>query len=321
MENRIEELAALLETSPHPPVIQTHDFPDYDAIAAAMGLKKLLEHHGIQAEICYQGTLPIFVRDIFLKTVNISMLSCNDIQENARCAVVVDTNPYSTNLTPCKGFNYCGFVDHHVENKDPEKIYPFEDLRKTGSTSSIITSYYSADNLPMEEETATALAIGLLTDTLNLTRGVSRLDLDGYFSLFSAMDGQKVKDAVINKLTVKDLDHYKDAIDSLEIIEETALMVVEGVKDRNLLGIMADFFLTLMEVSANIMVNITDTGTHISVRSENESVNAARLVKEITAGLGSGGGHWYMAGGFIPVKMEKRAIRDIIIGIIRKKEE
>ncbi len=302
-------------------MIQTHDFPDYDAIASAFGLKKLLCRFGLDSDICYQGTIPIFVRDIFLRTIDIPMMPASSLDAAGRPVIVLDTNPYSSNLTPLARATYSGFIDHHVSNHDPSRSYPFQDLRPAGSTSSIIASYYDSAAVPIDQDTATALAIGLLTDTLNLTRGVFKIDLDSYLSLFAVMDRKKVAGAVMNKLTLKDLGHYRDAIDSLEILGDTALVIVEGVQDRNLLGIMADFFLTLMEVSANVMVNITENGTHISVRSEDEKINSAGLVRAITRELGSGGGHWYMAGGFIPSKVEKKAIHDIIVKIIKSKEE
>ena len=37
--------------------IQTHNFPDPDAISSAFGLKVLLEMHNIDATICYKGQI------------------------------------------------------------------------------------------------------------------------------------------------------------------------------------------------------------------------------------------------------------------------
>lgn len=37
--------------------IQTHNFPDPDAIASAYGLKRLLETRGVNAAICYKGKI------------------------------------------------------------------------------------------------------------------------------------------------------------------------------------------------------------------------------------------------------------------------
>ena len=37
--------------------IQTHNYPDQDALATAHGLKVLLEHFGKQAIVCYKGEI------------------------------------------------------------------------------------------------------------------------------------------------------------------------------------------------------------------------------------------------------------------------
>ena len=49
------QLVELLEG--HKTYIQTHNFPDPDAIASAFGLRCFLKHHGIETEICYDGRI------------------------------------------------------------------------------------------------------------------------------------------------------------------------------------------------------------------------------------------------------------------------
>ena len=55
---RIEKLAELCR---HKTVyIQTHNFPDPDAIASAFGLQKLLKHYGVDSTLCYAGRIDKF---------------------------------------------------------------------------------------------------------------------------------------------------------------------------------------------------------------------------------------------------------------------
>ena len=51
--NCLEEVIASISTERV--FIQTHNFPDPDAIACAYGLSELLKAKGIDAEICYKG--------------------------------------------------------------------------------------------------------------------------------------------------------------------------------------------------------------------------------------------------------------------------
>ena len=53
--NCLEEVIASISTERV--FIQTHNFPDPDAIACAYGLSELLKAKGIDAEICYKGSI------------------------------------------------------------------------------------------------------------------------------------------------------------------------------------------------------------------------------------------------------------------------
>ena len=53
--NKLNDLVELCRN--HPVYIQTHNFPDPDAIASAYGLQKLLALYGIESQLCYDGRI------------------------------------------------------------------------------------------------------------------------------------------------------------------------------------------------------------------------------------------------------------------------
>ena len=55
--------------------IQTHDFPDPDAIASAYGLAELMKIHGIDASICYRGKIERYSTNGMVKALDIDMIS------------------------------------------------------------------------------------------------------------------------------------------------------------------------------------------------------------------------------------------------------
>ena len=307
----MESLIRKLKREKKSLLIQTHDFPDYDAIAAAYSLSVFLSHYGLSSDICYAGKIPVFVRDGFLRSLELDLYPVNAVLDQERPVLVVDTNPYTGNLTHLEN-PYWGFIDHHLNNYDPARKYFFRDVQEIGATSSIIAPYFNRFDVPLPVSPATALAVGLFTDTFNLTRGVSQEDLKAYTFLFPRMDAELMKISVTNKLTVDDLEFYKKAIDSLVVLNGIAVVTVTGISNRNLLGIMADFFLSLMEVTVNLMINITEEGTHLSCRRLDDSINAAHLVRSLTGERGSGGGHNYMVGGFIPGQVDIKKIHAIL---------
>ena len=67
--NCLEEIIANISTKRV--FIQTHNFPDPDAMACAYGLFELLKAKGVDAEICYKGSID--------KTVTAKMVRLLDI--------------------------------------------------------------------------------------------------------------------------------------------------------------------------------------------------------------------------------------------------
>ena len=53
--NRLNDLIELCKG--HVVYIQTHNFPDPDAIASAYGLQRLLEIYGVESRLCYDGRI------------------------------------------------------------------------------------------------------------------------------------------------------------------------------------------------------------------------------------------------------------------------
>lgn len=58
--------------------IQTHNFPDPDAIASAFGMQKLLEAKGISSKLCYEGVID--------KLSSTKMLELLDEPDSVNCS-------------------------------------------------------------------------------------------------------------------------------------------------------------------------------------------------------------------------------------------
>jgi nanoRNase/pAp phosphatase (c-di-AMP/oligoRNAs hydrolase) len=67
-----------------------------------------------------------------------------------------------------------------------------------------------------------------------------------------------------------------------------------------LISEIGEFMLNLLEIELSIVYAIRDNGIKLSLRSELPHIRAGEAIAAALAGLGSGGGHAEMAGGFIP---------------------
>ena len=68
---------------------------------------------------------------------------------------------------------------------------------------------------------------------------------------------------------------------------------------NSLVAIISDFILSLDVVDVAVVYSINSDGIKFSVRSEREDVDAGKLIYQALDGIGSGGGHAAMAGGFV----------------------
>ena len=59
--------------------IQTHNFPDPDAIASAFGLQELLKLRGIHATICYKGKIDRYSTDKLREILDIRLVNIENI--------------------------------------------------------------------------------------------------------------------------------------------------------------------------------------------------------------------------------------------------
>ena len=73
----LKELLGFVKNEDHV-FIQTHNFPDHDAVASAFGLMRLFEHHGIKSSLIYEGDLQRDSLNKMIKALDIPIRHCGD---------------------------------------------------------------------------------------------------------------------------------------------------------------------------------------------------------------------------------------------------
>jgi nanoRNase/pAp phosphatase (c-di-AMP/oligoRNAs hydrolase) len=278
--------------------IQTHNFPDHDAVASAYGLSKILMHFGIKVEIIYKGEIQ---RDSLLNmienlNIDIRRYEVYDIKAEDKI-IVVDGCKGNSNVEELIG-DEIAVIDHH-EVGIPENV-KYVDIRSDyGSCSTIIYTYYRELGVSITKEVATALIIGLNMDTSNFTRGVSEKDVSAFQSLYMESNITLVNSILRNYIQTKDLSFYRDLINKIKISSGIAFCYFEEGCNQNLLGILGDFVLALKEVEFVILCAKNNGVINFSVRNERSTLSAATIIQEALKGIGFGGGHTDMAGGII----------------------
>jgi nanoRNase/pAp phosphatase (c-di-AMP/oligoRNAs hydrolase) len=278
--------------------IQTHNYPDHDAVASAFGLQELLREFKIDASIIYKGDIQRDSLFKMIKSLNIEIYNYTDFNLKIDDKIViVDGCKGNSNVNELVG-EEIAVIDHHEVAKPLSVEYV--DIRPSyGSCSTIIYSYYKELNMNISKDVTTALIIGLNMDTALLTRGVSSADVEAYSDLYVNANIALVNTILRNFIQTKDLGFYKLLLDKIIIKERVAFCYFKDGCNQNLLGILGDFILALEEVEFVILCARNGEVVNFSIRSESERFNAGLIIQEVLKDIGFGGGHTEMAGGVI----------------------
>ncbi len=294
---RFSRLAGLLDPGART-VVQTHDYPDIDAVASAWAIAELLRLRGREASVAHRGT--IRSRSLARLVTELGIGISDEGEEPAGAArdiIVVDGSPDNGNVTLFPG-RLVGVVDHHFASERPDA--PFLDLRpEMASCSSIVFGYWIEEGATPPRGIATALLAGIQSDTDFLSRRSSPGDFHAYAGLLDSGDCELASRIVRTTFDLRELGLIAGALSRARVEEGLLYAQAEGPCGQEALAVVADFALRAEELRAAVVAGRDETGMHFSVRSKSPRLSAFALVRRALEGIGSGGGHSHSAGGIV----------------------
>lgn len=305
--------------------IQTHNFPDQDAIASAYGLQVLLEEFKVKTIICHHGNIDRFNTNAMLTEFGIEMVSDEELVDMTPddYIITVDSQKGNGNILDLVG-NEVACIDHHPVFSEVDD-YKYKDIRMVGSCATIIADYYRQIGMEIPENVATALLYGLKCDTRDFTRGVTQLDVDIYAYLFPKCDLKIIQHFQSGEIRYDELDAFADSIRNVEIFNGIAFVFLNFTCADAFIAMVSDFILDVEAVNFVIVYTKRGNGFKFSVRSEYEEFDAGKIVFEALKDVGSGGGHASMAGGYadeskiLELSIDfNKVIQDLFLGVINK---
>ena len=279
-------------------IIQCHDYPDADTIASAYGIYNYLTNSGKTARIIYGGkkiTKPNLL--IMIERLGIPIEYAESIDYVPDLLLTADCIHGENNVTDFPAKKYAA-IDHHISIRNSSNLY---DIRpEYGSCSSIIAVMLKEAGLDYNSQVnlATALYYGLFTDTNGLSEISHPADRD--LRDFTIFEKDIISQLTKSVLTLEELILAGNAINNVINNREYnyAVTCVEKC-DPNILGYINDLVLQVDTVNVSVVCCFISGGIKISIRSCVSDIKAPELAEYITDGIGSGGGHFLKAGGFI----------------------
>lgn len=301
----LDRLLAVI-TKPHV-YIQTHNYPDQDALASALGLQEILHYKGIESTICYQGQIDKANTITMTQALGIELYDVDDLSIGPEDEIIlVDGQKGNVNLEEQVG-EEIACIDHHP--KQDTDSYRFYDIRKVGACATIIGEYFLENGIPINEVVATAIAYGIKMDTANLMRQTTEVDIDMFCTMFKKANIEKIRLFESHSLILTDLDAYRKALKDLKIYGHNVGIANVGANcSEAMMGTLSDFIMSLEEVDFSVVFSYRAGGLKLSVRSDLRKADAGVVVTQALAGYpGGGGGHAGMAGGFVSGLTEGQA--------------
>lgn len=287
--------------------IQCHDNPDADALASGYGLYCYFQSKGKDVRLVYSGkniiqksNLRLMVEKLKLPVEYVPAAE-GEVYQVQGLLITVDCQYGSGNVTGLAGGDVA-VVDHHQADGEP---FPMSIRNPNlGSCSTLVWKLLRDEGFDIDgnEALSTALYYGLYTDTNQFSELYNPLDLD----MREALKADKGLITLFrnSNLTLKELEIAGIAMIRCSYNDDYEFAVIRAQPcDPNILGLISDFLLQVDAIKTCVVYNETGDGYKFSVRSCIREVDASELAAFLAEGIGSGGGHYEKAGGFISLKL------------------
>ncbi len=285
-------------------VIQCHDNPDPDSIAAGFGLYRYFKAHEKNVRLVYSGRLKITKPNIlmFVRELEIPLEYVEEI-EKPQLLITVDCQYGGGNIKKMEA-DHIAIIDHHQQEVTDGENICYMDIRSfLSSASTIVWHLLIREGFKVQEDDnlQTALYYGLLTDSSGFSEIHHPLDKDMRDSLkFNQALIRQLKHSVIS---LKELEIAGMALIRHSYNEANKFVLVRAQEcDPNILGFISDLALQVDSVNVCIVYSELVDGIKYSVRSCSKEIRANELAAYLASDLGTGGGHVDKAGGFIKQK-------------------
>ena len=281
-----------------PLLILTHDYPDPDALASAYGLKYLVEKgYKMTARIAYQGIIGRMENRTMVRILKLPVYKLKPEElAKYKYTALVDTQPaFENNPFPKKRKATIVLDQHHSEVK-PNAECAIVDT-ECGATAVIVAQALLLKDLEIPARLATALAYGIISDTMNLYRANKPEIIQTYLKVIPNCDLKalaKIQNPIRSRRFFATLGKgIQNAVARSGLI--TAHLGV--VENPDLVSLVADFLLTYKTMHKSFCTGRYKGRLYVSLRLEKPTVNAGNILRDIFDNRGEAGGHGVIAGG------------------------
>jgi nanoRNase/pAp phosphatase (c-di-AMP/oligoRNAs hydrolase) len=279
-------------------VILTHDNPDPDSLAAAMGMKKLFENAGLPSTITIGGIIGRAENRAMVRELKIDLVPIEKLDWNAHAVIaMVDTQPGTGNNSLPADRNADVVIDHHPPRNDLSSV-PWLDIRtEMGATATIVYGYLEEQKIAIDAMLATAFLYALKSETRDLGRESGPDERDAYVELSKVADFERLYSIQNPKLGREHFVALDRALRSAVVWGELLAINLGALDYPDLVAEVADLMLPYEKAHWVLCVGQHNRTVFLSVRTDINDATAGALIRRVVGSNGAAGGHGMIAGG------------------------
>jgi nanoRNase/pAp phosphatase (c-di-AMP/oligoRNAs hydrolase) len=302
-------------------LVTTHRYPDPDALASGWALCLLLEAQLPDAVITMsiKDSINGGVNAMFVRKTNLKLAAWDDAALGEFDAIILtDVMPGVTYSPLPEGITPLAVIDHHRSRRKPK--CPFSDIRPdVGATSSIIFSYYMEVEQTISPELAASLLYAIESDLAGAAGQPDELDNIALSSLTLLADTRKLYQMRYVDLPQSYYVSYYSGLGNAIFYDSAILSHLETIDSPEKPAMVADFLLRFEPVVWALVTAVYEDRLVISLRTSNNKLSAADMIRRLLRGDGEGGGHRTKAGGFIKLESHTPAEIDRKRALLRRR--
>ncbi len=301
---RLDELAAVLPRG-HRVLIIPHDFPDPDALAAASAFHVLLDKKfGLHSQIAFSGEVSRAENKELLRRLCCRWHRLSDLKNNGAgmYCILVDTAPWSRNVTLPKGARVLAVIDHHEHKRASGRVIPFADIRAgAGATTTLAFEYLKAAGVEPPRWLAAIMAYAIVSETLDLSRETAADDLRAYIELVAHADLRVVGKIRHAPLMRNYYARLQEALAEARTLGPAVWSHLSHVEQPEIVAEVADLLLRMEGMRWSFCTANMSGRIFVSIRSNKAGARCSRMLRAAIGRHGAAGGHDQMAAGYLEV--------------------
>jgi len=277
--------------------------PDPDGIASGLALRAILKRNRASAPLVTFGEVTRPENVAMLRLLDLELLVTTP-EELSRFGAVA--------LVDVQASVFCGrvgrvdvVIDHHPEQRGCPAT--FRDIRATyGATSTILTEYCRAAEIPITQRLATALLYGIKTDTLFLDRKTTKADVLAFAHLFPLANTNLLRRIEKPEVPRSAFNAFSRALRDMDLSDGLACVHLGRVDREDVIPQMAELSLQLEGAEWSVASGLVGADLVMSVRNAGYQRAAGAVLKSLFGDIGSAGGHQAMGKAVVPLKAFRR---------------